>query len=275
MPNVAADLCRPSHGDRSTASGPSAGRAAAPMDRGRRSRHGPGVAPPTTQKGPRVVHVPPAAPRDTAARAPAPPVHHLRRHGLDPVGRQDPALAPLPPPGRPPTAFPPAPSSRWWTSRSSCPGGAAADRRAGAGRDHRGHQRPRNPALEDVCNEFAGQLTWTWTPVASKRNAVRIGVEMASGEVVVLLDSDTIWTGGTVAELLKPFADPPRGRRDHRQRILDPERNHLTRWADWLENRAPPNPAGQQDSPPSATRHEPMIRTTSQLDQRCDGAGPG
>ena len=111
--------------------------------------------------------------------------------------------------------------------------------------------------------------------MASKRNAVRIGVEMAPGEVVVLLDSDTIWTGGTVAELLKPFADPPRGRRDHRQRILDPERNHLTRWADWLENRAPPNPAGQQDSPPSATRHEPMIRTTSQLDQRCDGAGPG
>jgi hyaluronan synthase len=71
------------------------------------------------------------------------------------------------------------------------------------------------PALEEVCNEFAGQLTWTWTPVASKRNAVRIGVEMASGEVVVLLDSDTIWTEGTVAELLKPFADPPRGRRDH------------------------------------------------------------
>lgn len=51
--------------------------------------------------------------------------------------------------------------------------------------------------------------------MASKRNAVRIGVEMASGEVVVLLDSDTIWTEGTVAELLKPFADPPRGRRDH------------------------------------------------------------
>jgi hyaluronan synthase len=89
------------------------------------------------------------------------------------------------------------------------PEGAAADRRAGAGRDHRGHQRPRNPALEDVCNEFAGQLTWTWTPVASKRNAARIGVEMASGEVVVLLDSETIWTEGTLAELLKPFTDPP------------------------------------------------------------------
>jgi hyaluronan synthase len=45
--------------------------------------------------------------------------------------------------------------------------------------------------------------------VASKRNAARIGVEMASGEVVVLLDSETIWTEGTLAELLKPFTDPP------------------------------------------------------------------
>jgi hypothetical protein len=30
-----------------------------------------------------------------------------------------------------------------------------------------------------------------------------------------------------------------------KQRILDPERNLLTRWEDWLENRAPPNPAGR------------------------------
>lgn len=51
---------------------------------------------------------------------------------------------------------------------------------------------PRNPALEDVCNEFAGQLTWTWTHVASKRN-----------------------TEGALAELLKPFADPSHGRRNH------------------------------------------------------------
>jgi hypothetical protein len=130
------------------------------------------------------------------------------------------------------------------------PEGAAADRRAGAGRDHRGHQRPRNPALEDVCNEFAGQLTWTWTPVASKRNAARIGVEMASGEVVVLLDSDTIWTEGTLAELLKPFTDPPRGRRDHQAAHPRPRAQ-------------PPHPVGglageqgpAEPSRPSRTRH--------------------
>ena len=92
--------------------------------------------------------------------------------------------------------------------------------------------------------------------MASKRNAVRIGVEMASGEVVVLLDSDTIWTEGTLPSCSSRSPTPRVGGVTTKQRILDPERNLLTRWEDWLENRAPPNPAGQQDSPPPATRHE-------------------
>jgi hyaluronan synthase len=95
---------------------------------------------------------------------------------------------------------------------------------------------PRNPGLEAACNEAAPGLTWTWTPVAGKRNALRTGVELASGEVVVLVDSDTLWTEGTLAELVKPFADPRVGGVTTRQRILAHERNLLTRWADWLEN---------------------------------------
>jgi hypothetical protein len=132
VPNVAADLCRPSHGDRSTASGPSAGRAAAPMDRGRRSRHRSGVAPPTTQKGRRVVHVPPAAPRDAAARggrSTCSPSSSARSGSCGPSRSCSGAATA---PGRPPTAFPPASSSRWWTSRSSCSGrccGGSASRR--------------------------------------------------------------------------------------------------------------------------------------------------
>jgi hyaluronan synthase len=52
----------------------------------------------------------------------------------------------------------------------------------------------------------------------------------------VLVDSDTIWTKGTHDELIKPFADPGVGGVTTRQRILDPGRSFLTRWADWLEN---------------------------------------
>jgi hyaluronan synthase len=95
---------------------------------------------------------------------------------------------------------------------------------------------PRNVELERVCQQFGGSVEWTWTSVAGKRNAVRIGVERSIGEIVLLVDSDTIWTENTLEELVKPFADPGVGGASTRQRILEPKRNFLTRWADWLEN---------------------------------------
>jgi len=52
----------------------------------------------------------------------------------------------------------------------------------------------------------------------------------------VLVDSDTVWTDGTLAELVKPFADESVGGVTTRQRILEPTRSWITRWADWLEN---------------------------------------
>lgn len=94
----------------------------------------------------------------------------------------------------------------------------------------------RNVQLEEVCAEFAPAVEWDWTPIAGKRNAVMVGVAQSVGEVVLLVDSDTIWTEGTLPELLKPFADPGVGGVTTRQRILQPGRTFLTRWADWLEN---------------------------------------
>jgi hyaluronan synthase len=94
---------------------------------------------------------------------------------------------------------------------------------------------PVNHTLERICEEFEG-VKWMWTEVAGKRNAVRLGVEAAGGDVVLLVDSDTIWTEDTLPELLKPFADPRVGGATTRQRILAPERHVLTRWADWMEN---------------------------------------
>ena len=52
----------------------------------------------------------------------------------------------------------------------------------------------------------------------------------------MLVDSDTIWTTDTLRELVKPFADATIGGVTTNQRIIDPDRNVLTRWADWLEN---------------------------------------
>ncbi|MFZ4895807.1 glycosyltransferase family 2 protein [Plantibacter sp. Mn2098] len=94
----------------------------------------------------------------------------------------------------------------------------------------------KNPALEGVCEEFAPAVRWVHTPIPGKRNAVMIGTELSTGDITVLVDSDTVWTEGTLSELLKPFSDARVGGVTTRQRILEPERSWITRWADWLEN---------------------------------------
>ncbi|MFE7846351.1 glycosyltransferase family 2 protein [Microbacterium sp. NPDC057407] len=94
----------------------------------------------------------------------------------------------------------------------------------------------RNFDLEEVCAEFAPAVQWVHTPIAGKRNAVKIGVERSKYEISVLVDSDTIWTPGCLEELIKPFKDARVGGVTTRQRILEPERRWMTRWADWLEN---------------------------------------
>lgn len=93
-----------------------------------------------------------------------------------------------------------------------------------------------NPDLERVCEEFAPLVQWVHTPIPGKRNAVKIGTELSHGDITVLVDSDTVWTPGTLRELIKPFADPKIGGVTTRQRILEPNRSWITRWADWLEN---------------------------------------
>ncbi len=95
---------------------------------------------------------------------------------------------------------------------------------------------PENPGLAAVCEDFAPLVRWVHTPIPGKRNAVMIGTNMSRGEITILVDSDTVWTPNTLSELVKPFADARVGGVTTRQRILEPERAWITRWADWLEN---------------------------------------
>ncbi|WP_228390124.1 glycosyltransferase family 2 protein [Streptomyces smaragdinus] len=92
----------------------------------------------------------------------------------------------------------------------------------------------RNEALEWICRDMG--VHWLWTEIPGKRNALKVGLEVSSGEIAVLVDSDTIWTGNTLSELIKPFRDRRIGGVTTRQRILQPSRTVLTRWADWLES---------------------------------------
>lgn len=93
---------------------------------------------------------------------------------------------------------------------------------------------PENLPLQQACTD-AG-VHWVWTRTPGKRNAIRIGVEHATGEIAVLVDSDTIWTHNTLPELLKPFIEPLIGGATTKQRIMLPRRCFYTRWADWMEN---------------------------------------
>lgn len=93
-----------------------------------------------------------------------------------------------------------------------------------------------NPGLESVCDEFGPVVQRVHTPIPGKRNAVKIGTQMSRGDITVLVDSDTVWTDDTLSELVKPFKDPNVGGVTTRQRILEPNRSWITRWADWLEN---------------------------------------
>ncbi|MFF0293502.1 glycosyltransferase family 2 protein [Kitasatospora sp. NPDC004615] len=92
----------------------------------------------------------------------------------------------------------------------------------------------RNPALERVCDELG--VYWEWTEIPGKRNALQVGLKACTADIAVLVDSDTVWTPTTLSELVKPFRDPEVGGVTTRQRILDPGRSVLTRWADWLES---------------------------------------
>src|SRR3954471_15729661 len=71
-----------------------------------------------------------------------------------------------------------------------------------------------------------------------KRRAIAAGLAASdqATDVVVVLDSDTIWEPGALEEMLKPFADPRVGGVTPRQAIFDVGSNAVRRFADWLED---------------------------------------
>ena len=114
----------------------------------------------------------------------------------------------------------------------------APHRRAATRRGDRRHQRRSAiPALEEVCDEFAPLVKWVHTPIPGKRNAVK---HRHRGIAPVRSPCSSIPTPSGLPErsleLVKPFADRRVGGVTTRQRILEPSRTFVTRWADWLEN---------------------------------------
>lgn len=71
-----------------------------------------------------------------------------------------------------------------------------------------------------------------------KRSAIKAGIDAScpSTDVIVILDSDTVWAPDTLRELLLPFADPRTGGVTPRQAIFDRDGSAIRRLADWVED---------------------------------------
>jgi len=104
---------------------------------------------------------------------------------------------------------------------------------------------PKNPGIQKLCRDLNAYLPdkmtriqFYYTPVAGKRNAIRVAMEHVDprSDITLLVDSDTIWTKNTLIEILKPFAcDAKVGGVTTRQKILKPERKLVTMFASVLE----------------------------------------
>src|SRR4051812_20178206 len=75
-------------------------------------------------------------------------------------------------------------------------------------------------------------------PKNGKRAAIAAGLRASdpTTDVVVVLDSDTIWAADALEELLRPFADARVGGVTPRQSIFDAEENPVRRLASWMED---------------------------------------
>jgi hyaluronan synthase len=75
-------------------------------------------------------------------------------------------------------------------------------------------------------------------PKAGKRGAIASGLAdaAAESEIIVVLDSDTVWAPGALREMLRPFADPRVGGVTPRQAIFDVGDDPVRRLADWIED---------------------------------------
>ncbi|MGB8218741.1 MAG: glycosyltransferase [Candidatus Methanoperedens sp.] len=68
-----------------------------------------------------------------------------------------------------------------------------------------------------------------------KREAIALGLRLAKNEVVIIQDSDTVFTPDSLRELVQPFSDPKVGGSTSNQRIADPFRNIWRTIAQWIE----------------------------------------
>lgn len=71
---------------------------------------------------------------------------------------------------------------------------------------------------------------------AGKRSALGVGIREATGELLVLTDSDTSWEPGLLENVQMPFANPAVGAVSTQQNVHERQTSIWRRIADWLVN---------------------------------------
>jgi N-acetylglucosaminyltransferase len=69
---------------------------------------------------------------------------------------------------------------------------------------------------------------------AGKRSALGVGIREAVGEILILVDSDTMWEKGLLKAVQRPFADPTVGAVSTQQNVYERTTSVWRRVADWL-----------------------------------------
>jgi hyaluronan synthase len=93
-----------------------------------------------------------------------------------------------------------------------------------------------DPTLFAIGDELADRAVAI--EKSGKRAAIAAGLEASdrSTEIVIVLDSDTVWKWGALVEMLRPFHDPRVGGVTPRQEVFDPRANRVRVFANWLED---------------------------------------
>lgn len=93
-----------------------------------------------------------------------------------------------------------------------------------------------DPEVVAVASDYCSRVLRI--PKSGKRAAIAAGLAASNPatEVVVVLDSDTVWSADALSEMLRPFADSRVGGVTPRQAIFDRNANAVRRFADWLED---------------------------------------
>ncbi len=92
--------------------------------------------------------------------------------------------------------------------------------------------------IENIQKRFPGtsfpNIKLIVTKDPGKRPALARGIREATGEIVILSDSDTSWTGNLLEEILKPFVDPEIAGVSARQNVESQNASMIWRIENWL-----------------------------------------